>query len=410
VKPEKNKKHNEFLLYIGFTLFIFFICWGCTSATTSIPVHGEFAGQKIETTVDSELAKYYLEHYLRNDKTNPELDAIIDQIDQSSNGRLPTREYLKYLSKEFSVDFATIYLAKIILEDKCNKHIQCLFNKEFKKVKLSIKKGDFQLLPISSSYILLFVPSLFYKSQPENGGDFAEPRKVITKIGLENHLIEIEETGTIEENAVLIAKEIISYSHLNKKLILVSASKSGPEVALALDKLLDSQQTHWVKAWLNIGGVLQGSPLADSALCWPKRWFVKLIFLFKGWDFACVESMTTERSRARFKQLNIPKHILVINYIGIPLSGDITIRARDGYLDLQSEGPNDGLVLITDEMAPDSITIAELGLDHYFLDPDINIKTLALARTIINYLESQQVYNFQRRFGGTDYECKKNSL
>jgi hypothetical protein len=100
--------------------------------------------------------------------------------------------------------------------------------------------------------------------------------------------------------------------------------------------------------------------------------------------------MTTKRSRARFNLFNVPEHILVVNYIGIPLSGDITKRARDGYLVLRSEGPNDGLTLITDEIAPGSITIAELGLDHYFLYPEIDLKTVAMTQTIINYLESQK--------------------
>jgi hypothetical protein len=122
----------------------------------------------------------------------------------------------------------------------------------------------------------------------------------------------------------------------------------------------------------------------------PKRWLVKFVTFAKGWDFASIESMTTHRSRARFNRLYIPQSILVINYVGIPLSGDITKLAKDGYEDLRGEGPNDGLTLITDEIFPGGITIVEQGLDHYFQDKEIDLKTAALAQTIITRLEAKR--------------------
>jgi hypothetical protein len=45
------------------------------------------------------------------------------------------------------------------------------------------------------------------------------------------------------------------------------------------------------------------------------------------------------------------------------------------------------LTPIVDEIPSDSITIAELGLDHFFTDPEIHIKTVALANTILWLVE-----------------------
>jgi hypothetical protein len=51
-------------------LFVILFCsallLGSRSSIPKIPVIGELAGLQIRTTVDSELAKYYLESYLPN--------------------------------------------------------------------------------------------------------------------------------------------------------------------------------------------------------------------------------------------------------------------------------------------------------------------------------------------------------
>jgi hypothetical protein len=383
----RSARPLSLLILIAFSGFLL----GGRSPSLRIPVTGELAGQRINTTVDSELARYYLEHYLQNNRTNPRLDSLLDQIHQNPD-RIspPSREFLKHLANAYSTDFAALYLARQLLENQANQSMQQAFQAEFVQLKNTIDSSTFRQQPKLSSYVFLFVPGWVYKSQPETGADLAKPREVITKIGLENYLIQIDESGTIEKNANFIAQEIIRHNRLGKKIILVSASSGSASVADALGNLLPLGEAHKVSAWLNIGGLLQGSPLADAAVRGPKRWLVKFVTFAKGWDFASIESMTTHRSRARFNRLYIPQSILVINYVGIPLSGDITKLAKDGYEDLRGEGPNDGLTLITDEIFPGGITIVEQGLDHYFQDKEIDLKTAALAQTIITRLEAKR--------------------
>ncbi len=93
-------------------------------------------------------------------------------------------------------------------------------------------------------------------------------------------------------------------------------------------------------------------------------------------------------SRSRFSRLKIESDLLIINYLGIPLSGQLSKFSIEKYPLLKPEGPNDGLTLLTDAIAPNSMTIVALGSDHYFAeDPEIDKKTIALMALIITYLD-----------------------
>ena len=156
----------------------------------------------------------------------------------------------------------------------------------------------------------------------------------------------------------------------------------------ALSRLLDADQTQHVKAWINIGGVLRGSQLADAALRWPVSWKVRSHFFSKGWDIAGLESVTTARSCKRFEGLKFPEHLLVINYLGIPLSGNINEPGWKGYVTLRKEGPNDGRTLILDAIVPGGVIIPQFGFDHYLWDPDLDLKVAALLQMLMQYFES----------------------
>jgi hypothetical protein len=104
-------------------------------------------------------------------------------------------------------------------------------------------------------------------------------------------------------------------------------------------------------------------------------------------DVAGRESVTTARSRQRFDSFRIPEHVLVVNYFGIPVSGSISFLARRGFFPLRKHGPNDGLLLLSDMIFPGGVTLAELGSDHFLLGAHLDITAVALAITVIRWLE-----------------------
>ena len=138
--------------------------------------------------------------------------------------------------------------------------------------------------------------------------------------------------------------------------------------------MLQPGSTRWAR--------LQGSPVADERLA------PEIEFIVGKVDPAGRESITTARSRQRFDSFRIPEHVLVVNYFGIPVSGSISFLARRGFFRMRKHGPNDGVVLLSDTIFPGGVTLAELGSDHFLLKTDLDIKTVALAITVIRWLEN----------------------
>jgi hypothetical protein len=160
----------------------------------------------------------------------------------------------------------------------------------------------------------------------------------------------------------------------------MSASKSSPEVALALTKLGPAETRH-VAAWINTAGVLQGTAVVDEPL------FTELKFLVGEIDVHGEESLAIPRSRQRFDSFRVPEHVLVVNYFGVPVVGSISFWGRRSFVSLRKYGPNDGISLLSDMIFPGGVTLTELGSDHFMRSKPSDITTVALAITVIRWLE-----------------------
>ncbi len=361
----------------------------CEASIPRVPVQGELAGHSINTTVDSVIARYYLERYLRGENTDPETHRQIEDFHTQLQGGEINRDTIALIADSISPDLATLMLASHLLGQEPNIRMQASFAEEFDRI-LDPEKWPPPDPTEYRSYVILFAPGWLYRADPATGADFRQQREILNRMGIRTVLIEAAESGSVERNAVIIAEEIMRRRDGEEKLILVSTSKSGAEAALALGAHLTPEQTAHVRAWVNVGGVIQGTQLADGVMRWPQRWGLRLYFWWKGWDFAGLASMTTDVRRAGYADVRIPDDILVVNYMAVPLSGDISGGVRSRYQKLRPYGPNDGLTLLVDEIIPGSVTVIEFGLDHFFRDPDIEWKTVALFRAVVKYLESKQ--------------------
>ncbi|SEC03589.1 hypothetical protein [Pseudomonas anguilliseptica] len=340
---------------------------------------GPFFGNQVESTVDSEVARYYLESYLQGKTNNLSIDAKISALYSLHGESIPSRDELLAISQEFSVDFAALFLADRLLSNECNRKLNHSFDQYLRN------SSTVDASP--SPYLVLFVPGWDYADNGHlTGADFAAPRKLAIQFGFENRLVELPPTGSVEQNAEFLAAEIRRHTGTGKKILLAGASSAGPAIQLTLSERLNKTELAAVKAWLNLGGILQGSPLIDYLQDSPQRWLFNAFTWFKGWDKAAILSMSTEQSRARFSGLRGNPDILVINYLGIPLSGQLSKYSGDKYPLLRPHGPNDGLTLLTDAIAPNSLTVVALGSDHFFAeDLRINEKTVALMKLMIDY-------------------------
>jgi len=353
------------------------------SGIPKIPAKGMFHGEAIDTTVDAEVARYYLESHIAGRRTDPELNRKIEEITRQYANSLPSRDELAALSKTYSVDFAALFFADRLLAHKCNRALNQRFN--------DYVANPHKRAANTAQYVVLFVPGWDYVANGHlTGANFAEPRRLATAFGLENELVPISPTGSVEENARIVARTVNERVASGKKILIAGASSAGPAIHLALGDVLSKRDLQAVKAWINLGGILQGTPLIDYAQHWPQIWLFDLVSWWREWNRDAVMSMGTGPSQKRFTRLRIDADVLIINYVGIPLSGQLSKFARDKYPLLRDAGPNDGLTLLTDAIAPKSHTVVAVGRDHFFAaDPKINAKTLALMALVIDALDEQ---------------------
>jgi hypothetical protein len=359
--------------------------FGCASYAR-YPVEAELLDETIATTVDSREAQYYLNHYLQGERLDGNLDSRIDRVYRDYPRHQPNRDDLRQVAARFSNDFAALYLADRLWQNPQNRRVQRIFHHY-----LSLPEAElFERSPAMDDYAILMVPGWNYLNNGHvTGSDFAAPRLLIDRLGIDNELVMVPSNGSVNQSAEVIARWILSRREDGKKLVVVGASAAGPAIHYALGKLLDHDEQRSVVAWVNLGGILQGSPLIDHFQQWPQKLLLNLVVAVRGWDNEEIMTMSATRSRERIKSLRLPGELTVINYLGLSLTGSLSSLSNYKYPIIAAEGPNDGLTPLTDIIAPGSITLIAPHSDHYFgEDPLIDIKTIAMLKTVLELLEN----------------------
>jgi hypothetical protein len=341
-------------------------------------------GQAVETHVDSDLAAYYLEHFDDWRESESEQAEQLATLPPCSAGSL-ARDALLELSTRTSVDVAGLYAAQCLIES--NRSLGIEFARTFAKIRALARPAAAKahgLIDEALDFAVVMVPGWDYlESGPITGADFARQIRQFSELGIANYRIPIDPYGSVEDNAAVIRSEIASISEIHEDIILVSASSGSPAAALALGDASTHREIAQVRAWLNLGGILGGMRLIDDFSKGPGSIALKLFAFLNRWEMDAVESMSAARSHERLAKLSLPTDLVVVNYIGIPFSGDVSSRVSFFYSRLRAHGPNDGLTLVTDPVLPGTQTIVALGQDHFFADdPELESRTLALASVV----------------------------
>lgn len=121
--------------------------------------------------------------------------------------------------------------------------------------------------------------------------------------------------------------------------------------------------------------------------------YAKTILFFAGGNIDFVEDLSIEKSIDRFNSLCFPEDLLIIHYVGAPLSSQVSKKVKKNFNILSKMGPNDGLTTLIDELTPQGIVITELGLDHFYKDENIDKKTIALMYTALDILKQKENNN-----------------
>jgi hypothetical protein len=112
----------KYCILLALAMFV-----SCASVA-EYPVETEIFDEKIDTTVDSPVVKYYLEDYLKGNNNNPSLHKEIDDLYEAQNGKVPSRKDLRIISEEYSVDFAALfYVDHLYRESRNSIKSLCIF-------------------------------------------------------------------------------------------------------------------------------------------------------------------------------------------------------------------------------------------------------------------------------------------
>jgi hypothetical protein len=363
--------------------------WPALALADRHRVQAEIAGFEVDTVVDSAIARQLIN---ANGRRLPvEVARDLDtRLACGAAEPLPDTRSLQAISRDYSPDTATALLIRCLERNPSVMKSQQMFLSELARR----RRGDTEQFAFiaqrASNYTVLFVPGWGYlTNSDETGADMARPREIIAALGFENHLVEIEDTGSVEGSARILVAALRKHLRSGKKILLVSASSGGPTVALALRDPAVAGNPRLV-GWLNICGVLRGTPVIDAFLPWPKSLLLHAVSFFEGWKYPAVLSLSRTHSKPRFEGFMPPAQLTVLNYVGIPFSGQVSELGREFYSLLREQGPNDGLTLIPDALAP-GYTIMAVGMDHFVNnDPQIDLKTAALVPVMLKLIEDRE--------------------
>jgi len=118
------------LRYIIFVGALGALLAACEASILRVPVQGELAGQQINTTVDSVIARYYLEHYLQGENTDPATHRQIDAFHTQLQGGEINRDIFAHIADSISPDLATLIFAAHLLGLESNVRMQASFAEE----------------------------------------------------------------------------------------------------------------------------------------------------------------------------------------------------------------------------------------------------------------------------------------
>lgn len=212
---------------------------------------------------------------------------------------------------------------------------------------------------------VVIVPGAFYRESPHTGSDGRMPREEAARLGCPVESIPLKSFGSLEENSGILA------DHLLRRppgpVVLVSLSKGGADVKVALRRPDAAAAFAHVSWWIDLAGMSNGTPLAGWLLARPLRSLpMRGLFWWKGHDFAVVRQLDRSATGPLSVPVLLPPHMRAIHVMGFPRQRHVaTPLSRRGHRRLRRLGPNDGAVLLGDLTRLPGLIYPVWGADHY---------------------------------------------
>jgi hypothetical protein len=222
------------------------------------------------------------------------------------------------------------------------------------------------------------VPGAFHRENPRTGADGRIVREVAGQLGLPVVVAPVSSTGSLSENARLLADWLRETRA--GPLLLVSVSKGGSDVKITLARPEASEVFGRVIGWVNLCGILDGTPMADwllspSLLARANRF----VYRIRGRSLDFLQDLRRFPGCALDVPLVLPAHVRAVHIVGFPLRRHFhNGLARRCHARLESFGPNDGTILLSDAPRWSGQLCPVWGADHY-LRPREDVRPLLAA-------------------------------
>jgi hypothetical protein len=235
---------------------------------------------------------------------------------------------------------------------------------------------------------LVIVPGAFHVKSPHTGADGRSLREEAVQFGCRSELVPLPNFGSLAENARILCQWLSARPE--EPIILASLSKGGADVKIALTRPEAAHAFRNVVWWLNLSGLLQGTPLVDWLFASRLRtsWF-RLLFWLRGFDFRVIPDLARGANAPLNCELRLPPHLKVIHVVGFPLKCHLTnALAQRCHHRIEHLGPNDGAGLILADVARwPGLVYPVWGADHYLRPAGHDIRDI--ARRILQYLSDE---------------------
>jgi hypothetical protein len=211
------------------------------------------------------------------------------------------------------------------------------------------------------------VPGAFYREDPTSGADGRQVLESVARLGCPTASIPLMSFGSLPENAALIGAWLQSRPD-HENFVLVSLSKAGAEMKLALAAAGAAKTFRRVQAWISLSGIYHGTPLMTWLFSqWWRLPLIRLFFWHRGYHFGALGQLERGPGKLLDFELRPPEHLRIIHVVGFPLERHLsTPLARRGYRRLTPLGPNDGgPILLADVGRFPGLVYPVWGADHY---------------------------------------------
>lgn len=229
---------------------------------------------------------------------------------------------------------------------------------------------------------MAIVPGFLYREYPSSGADGRLLVEAAEKRGWKWDRVPVGSTGRLVENGEAIVKWL--QENGDRPTVLASISKGGSDIVQALRHRDADEAFRNVVGWVNVCGIINGSPVVDAM---SKRRLAmlgfRLMFFLRRWTFQSVLDLRYGGGTLR-GGFALPKRMKTVHVVGFPDEADFVHSRLRSFRNLVgSLGPNDGAILLLDSIHAQGVVYPVRGADHYMRPRH---KVQPLINGILDYL------------------------